>query len=317
MSDPLDAHYQLVLKAIIDNRLIPFFGAGVNLCGRPHGASWKCNTHLPSGGELSEHLANNFAYSSSDKWDLTRVSQYIALMVGTAPLYEELHKLLNADYPPTCLHQFYATLPTLLRTKGYGSSNQLIVTTNYDDVMERAFQASGESFDIVSYVADGEQRGKFLHYLPNGDVRLIERPNEYRDVSPTTRPVILKIHGAIDRANEERDSYVITEDHYIDFLARADISTLIPVLLAAKLRKSHFLFLGYSLRDWNLRVIFHRIWGEQRLSYKSWAIQLNPTDLDTRFWAKRDVDILNIPLEEYTAALSMRAQALPSVGGVP
>jgi hypothetical protein len=43
--------------------------------------------------------------------------------------------------------------------------------------------------------------------------------------------------------------------------------------LAVKLRKSHFLFLGYSLRDWNLRVIFHRILGAQRLKYKSWAIQ--------------------------------------------
>ena len=46
-----------------------------------------------------------------------------------------------------------------------------------------------------------------------------------------------------------------------------------PVTLAAKLRKSHFLFLGYGLRDWNMRVILHRIAGEQRLTYKSWAIQ--------------------------------------------
>jgi hypothetical protein len=33
-----------------------------------------------------------------------------------------------------------------------------------------------------------------------------------------TRPVILKIHGAVDRVELERDSYVITEDHYIDEL---------------------------------------------------------------------------------------------------
>jgi hypothetical protein len=317
MSD-LDSHYPLVLKAITEGRLIPFFGAGANLCGRPPGEKWQTGTYLPSGGELSEHLANNFAYpkDAKDKADLTRVSQYVELMAGSAPLYEELRELLDADYPPTCLHQFFATLPATLRAKHYASPHQLIVTTNYDDLMERAFQAANESFDVVSYVAEGEQRGKFLHYLPNGDVKLIERPNEYRDLSLDKRPIILKIHGAIDRANADRDSFVITEDHYIDFLSRTDISTLIPVTLAAKLRKSHFLFLGYSLRDWNLRVIFHRIWGEQRLSYKSWAIQLKPSDLDKRFWAKRDVDIIDVPLDIYVAELGARAQALPTMGGV-
>jgi hypothetical protein len=67
------------------------------------------------------------------------------------------------------------------------------------------------------------------------------------------------------------------------------------------------------LRDWNLRVIFHRIWGEQKLTYHSWAIQLNPSDLDKRFWAKREVDILEIRLEDYIAALNTRANALPGV----
>ena len=68
--------------------------------------------------------------------------------------------------------------------------------------------------------------------------------------------------------------------------------------LAAKLRKSHFLFLGYGLRDWNMRVILHRIAGEQRLTYKSWAIQRAPTDLDQKFWDRRDVDILDVDLDE-------------------
>jgi len=94
-----------------------------------------------------------------------------------------------------------------------------------------------------------------------------------------------------------------------------DISNLVPVLLAAKMRRSHFLFMGYSLRDWNLRVILHRIWGEQKLSYKSWAIQLNPQELDLRFWLKRDVDILNTRLEDYVAALNKYVQEMPQSGG--
>ena len=165
----------------------------------------------------------------------------------------------------------------------------------------------------MCYVAEGEQRGKFLHWPLGGEAHLIEKPNEYRDLSLERRPVILKIHGAVQRGSDpEQDSYVITEDHYINYLTHTDLASLVPVTLAAKLRKSHFLFLGYSLRDWNLRVILHRIWGDQKLTYKSWAIQLNPERLDQEFWRKRDVDIFNVSLETYIAELDKRLQALPA-----
>lgn len=331
MQDPLDAHYRMLIKAITDGRVVPLLGAGVNLCGRPEGVAFQQGQYLPSGSELAALLAEDFGYSPDGQevecphckekhrvqypLDLLRVTQHIAVMTGSGPLYDELRTLFNADYPPTSLHDFFANLPGSLRAKNLPPRYQLIVTTNYDDVLERAFLAAGEPFDLVSYMADGEQRGKFWHWSPDGEARLIEKPNEYRGLSLEERTVILKIHGAVDRLNADRDSYVITEDHYIDFLARTDISNLVPVMLAAKLRKSHFLFLGYSLRDWNLRVILHRIWGEQKLSYKSWAIQLNPQELDLRFWLKRDVDILNVRLENYIAALGERVQAVPPVGG--
>jgi len=81
-------------------------------------------------------------------------------MIGSGPLYDELHTLLDADYPPTALHQFFAALPAVLRDKGYRLPYQLIVATNYDDVLERAFTAAGEPFDLVCYIAEGEERGK-------------------------------------------------------------------------------------------------------------------------------------------------------------
>jgi len=163
---------------------------------------------------------------------------------------------------------------------------------------------AGEEFDLVCYVAEGRHRGKFHHITPDGDLRLIERPNEYKALSLTERTVILKLHGAVDRVVPERDSYVITEDHYIDYLTRTDIAQLVPVGLAARLRRSHFLFLGYSLADWNLRVILHRIWGEQELSYSSWSIQLDPKPLEEGFWRRRGVEILHARLEDYIDALA-------------
>jgi len=209
-------------------------------------------------------------------------------------------------------------VPALIRQKGFPPKYQLIVSTNYDDLVERAFVQAGEPFDLVTYIADGPHRGKFLHAGPAGGSTVIEIPNQYRDLSLERRTVILKIHGAVDRLapDGENDSYVITEDHYIDYLTRTELANLIPVTLAAKLRKSHFLFLGYGLRDWNLRVILHRIAGEQKLSFKSWAIQRQPTDLDHEFWRKRDVDILDLDLARYVAALRARLRLLPKADAV-
>jgi hypothetical protein len=125
-------------------------------------------------------------FSAAYPKELLRVAQYAALVAGLGPLYEELRKVFDADYPPTALHQLLANTPGILRSRKYLQPYQLIVTTNYDDLLERAFDAASEPFNLVTYVADGNERGKFpkfLHRSPDGTVCLIEKPNEY--VGPT------------------------------------------------------------------------------------------------------------------------------------
>jgi SIR2-like domain len=313
MSEPSESHYDTILRATADGRVVPLLGAGVNLFGRPKDAAWQQGRYLPSGAELARHLATLFGYPEGELLDLLRVSQFVEVTLGSGPLYETLHQLFDADYPPTPLHELLASLP---RRLGLSDRRrfQLIMTTNYDDALERAFRAAGEAFDLVWYVAETEDRGKFLHLPPDGEPRLITRPNEYQDLSLEDRTVILKIHGAIDRVRPDRDSYVITEDHYIDYLTRTDVSTLMPVTLGAKLRHSHFLFLGYSMRDWNLRVMLHRIWAEQPRSYKSWAIQLDPNPIDEEFWHRRGVDVLDTSLEEYAHGLTAHLERMKASG---
>ncbi len=99
----------------------------------------------------------------------------------------------------------------------------------------------------------------------------------------------------------------MTEDDYIDYLAQADVSNAVPVALAARLRRSHFLFLGYRMGDWNLRVILNRLWGNNPLTYRSWAIQSGPRPLELEFWRRRDVNTLDLPLEDYVTALARYA----------
>jgi hypothetical protein len=300
-----DVHFETVASEMRAGRVVPFLGAGANLCGRPEELVWRPGQFdwLPDGRELANYLAGLFHYRGKNEDDLVRVSQYVTLVVGAFPLYAELRRLLDGDYPPTVLHQFLAEVPKILRRSQDPPPYQLIVTTNYDDVLERAFHEAEEPFDLVSYEAEGEFRGKFIHYAHQGEPRMILEPNRDFGIKTDNRTVILKIHGAVNRADESRDSYVITEDHYIDYLARTDVSKLFPVTLVSKLRRSHCLFLGYSLRDWNLRVILNRIWGDEKLRSKSWAIQLNPDPLDEGLWSARSVKILDVALEEYIAEL--------------
>jgi hypothetical protein len=298
---------------MVRGQVVPLLGAGANLCGRPEGATWQLGRYLPDGAELAAHLASSFEYPTEQALELSRVSQYVAVMAGSGPLYQELRQLFDADYPPSKLHQLLAGLPALAREQPE-PRYQLLVTTNYDDALERAFRDKGEEFDLVWYAAEGDHRGKFLHFAPSGDMHVVERPNEYARLSPDQRTVILKIHGAVDRTHPDLDSFVITEDHYIDYLARSDISNLLPVTLAVRLQRSHFLFLGYSMRDWNLRVILHRIWGTQALNWTSWAVQRYPEPIEERLWRKRGVEILHAPLEHYIVELSRHLTELQRSG---
>jgi hypothetical protein len=116
--------------------------------------------------------------------------------------------------------------------------------------------------------------------------------------------VILKLHGQVDRGPERQwESFVVTEDDYIDYLTRSDVAGAVPVALAAKLRRSHFLFLGYTMADWNLRVVLNRLWSDEPLSYRSWAVQPEAKPLEREFWRRRDVEVLELPMESYVETL--------------
>src|ERR671932_709362 len=201
---------------------------------------------------------------------------------------------------------------TLPRERGL--PHQLLVTTSYDNALERAFHEAGEELDVVAYLASGRNRGPFCHLGPDGQGSLVDQPNTYAtELSLERRTVVLKLHGQVERTpTREWESFVVTEDDYIGYLARTDIAGAVPVTLAATLRRSHFLFLGYTMADWNLRVILHRLWGDEPLRYRSWAVQPEPKPLECEFWRRRDVDVVELSFEQYTETLARYLAAQPA-----
>ncbi len=280
---PVDRDAEIV-RALLAGRVVPVLG-------------------LAGAADLAERLASAFDYPRDRPLDLARVSQYVATMQGSGPLYDELHERFQAAVVPGPLHRFLASLPALARE--HGAPYPLVVTTNYDFALEQAFDDAGEEVDVVGYVAAGPLRGKFWHRPPGEAARPVTVPNTYvAELSLEKRAVVLELCGAVDRQPQrEWESFVITEDDHIDYLDRADLAGALPVSLAAKLRRSHFLFLGYEMADWNLRLILGRIWGDRAVAYGSWAVQAAPSALERAFWRRWNVDVVDVEPEAYIRLL--------------
>jgi len=281
--------YAFIRSQLTRGKVIPFLGAGASLANRPGGSAWKPGAgFLPSGSELAKYLDDRSGYPSGEAAELARVAQYFDGITGRGGLDSELHDVFAAAGAPGTLHRFLADLPHLF-----------VVTTNYDDLMEQALRDKGLSPRVVVYRTSSPL---FLYWdRDRTEPEEVGAQDLRFDVAEA--PVVFKMHGAADRANPERDSYVITEDDYVEFLARLATTAAIPPLFAESFRKSHFLFLGYGLRDWNLRVVLHRIYQQWPRRFASWAIQQRPDRLEREFWARRQLMIYKLGIDEFLARL--------------
>jgi DNA-binding SARP family transcriptional activator len=280
-------HYDEVLRAFAAGRLVPVLGPGAGSV---------------AGDDLARLLAERFELRGETR-GLAWVSQAVAARNGVGPLHDELHQALDRDVEPSSLHSWLATLPPLLRARGL--PQQLIVSTCFDTGVERAFETVGEELDVVVYVAAGRDRGKFLHIAPDGAAVVVAEPNAYTGLALEARTVLLKIHGHVDRSgNRERESFAVCEDDHIDYLVAGEAAGAVPVQLAARLRRSHLLFLGYAVDDWSLRVFLRRVWGGDRLAYRSWAVQPAAEPVASELWRERGAEVYEASLAAYAEELS-------------
>ena len=82
--------------------------------------------------------------------------------------------------------------------------------------------------------------------------------------------------------------------------------------LAARLRRSHLLFLGYAVDDWSLRVFLRRVWGGDRLAYRSWAVQPAAEHVASELWRERGAEVYDVSLDDVrrgACAADRRARA--------
>jgi hypothetical protein len=313
-------HFAAVADALIKRKrfadpVVVVVGAGVNGSDGYH-LPWRDETsgRLPTTDELAAYLAREFDLGLGQEADLARVSQVIDANSSTS-LYRALRPILAASYPPTSVHRFLAGLPGRIAARGYANRYQLIITSTYDTALERAFDDANEPYDLVVYVPNGNDRGKFRHKRWDSNEQvLIDDPAAYNglplvvgDATPFERTIIVKIHGGIDPADGGAgENCVLTEDQYIDYVVGENI----PKPMVAQIQSSPCLYLGHSMRDWNLRVFLHRAFAG-KLPRESWAVEREPDEIERMFMKRLNATLYAAPLGDYVGELAACIDAQP------
>jgi SIR2-like domain len=302
--------YGVIMKQLGKGRVVPFLGAGASVVGRPEGVQWSPTAPFPPrGAELSALLARNAEFASvsanaADQRDLLKVSAYYEQASGRDALREELHTVLAQPYAPGSLHQLLASIDAL----------KLVVTTNYDTLLEHAFRDAGRPFDLVIYPRDSDESGSAILHWPNGAACPQTLAPDDLQIDLTGTTVIFKMHGTIDDRSTpaaQYDNFVITEDDYIDFLCRMTSGTAVPKSFLRHFRDRSFLFLGYSLADWNMRVVLRNLGREfavqsqQGHAPKHWAVQDQPSPVEQWLWGSRGVNVYDQRIETFVDKLKV------------
>jgi hypothetical protein len=302
--------FGIIARQLLKGQVIPLLGAGANAGSRPAGANWdsKAAQFLPRGSELATFLATQSSFPSTDEHDrsdLAKVASYFVETSGRRTLREYLCDIFNRNFQLCEIHRFLAQLP----------APQLIVTTNYDDLIERAFVEAGKPFDLVIHPTDRKDVAASVLWWKHGADEPKTVPPNQLDIDLEAKIVIYKMHGSIDRQLGKWHSYVISEEDYIDFLSRMTTQTAVPAIFATHFRPRQFLFLGYSLSDWNFRVVLRNLdtplpghvmtAGAEPADEesRSWAIQYQPSRLEQKLWDARHVNIYNLDINEFTRRL--------------
>lgn len=227
--------------------VVLFVGAGASIEAQPKLPTWK---------ELIKELRKDLpelAGVDISGYDDLDVAQWFVDAHGRERLQERIVELFGNEYRrPSSLQQALAKLPV-----------NVVFTTNYDQLLERAFGRSGEMPDAV---VDDSHVGRI------------------NDLSGTT---VVKLHGCVSLS----DTVVLTRNDYEQY---ADHHRALVTYLQSQLATRTFLFFGFSFADPNFRVIhqaIQRTLGEHHR--QAYALQYPEGEpLFRKQWEKRGIRFL-------------------------
>lgn len=320
--DPLD--WSTIVDSIRRGRCVAFLGAGVNV-GVNDGYSG-----LPLGSQVSEQLVGKlFGKQDTALEKLITVVPDPAIRGLLEENYADLVKLRAYDLARVALHiearpggrnrllDLLAELlpdeqcePSPLLTTLAALPFRLIVTTNYDRLMERAFV---QETQIQPLVVVQPTKGFSSRQQREWERTLGPLVPDKPSPRSCHQPLILyKIHGTF---GDDESGLVISEEDYIRFVTVCGPESRrgMPPLIRQMIVDSNLLFLGYGLDDWNFRALYKGLIeplpdARKRMSF---ALQKKPSDFWSRFWAQPPKNVTIYDVDLYAFAEELRKRVNP------
>lgn len=193
---------RILRKAMLNQKLVVFVGAGTSL-----------DSGMPSWFDAIRMIADRLGIRDDGNLDYMKIPQYYYNARGNKEYVELMREIFKytENLEVKDVHRNIIRLNT-----------QVIVTTNYDNLIEKAAEENAEFIQVIS-------QDKDLSYQ-NSEKQLI------------------KIHGDFEHGN-----FVLKEDDYLHYDANFKlIETYIKSLVATNV----VLFIGYSFSDPDVKQLF-------------------------------------------------------------
>jgi hypothetical protein len=288
--------YPALLDRLIHGELAFFLGAGAALGRLPLAKAFyeMLRSLIQAPGELGDE----------------RVTQHYADRYGRGALDAKVHEMLGRPTPePTALHWLLATLTSRLRDKGYRPRPPLILTTNFDDWMERALLAAGELFHLFTFRVEEPYTGHFVYQPPSGEVLVVDRPEQFHEI-PDEHAIVVKYHGGLHPDIPLPVSYAFTRGDFIQATRR--LPAALPRAVLDRLTGSSLLFLGYRLADDAVEALAREL-HRRSPGTRSWAVQRFARHGWRLYWKEIGVDIVDIHLARFALEMHQQLEQLPVV----
>ena len=253
-------HISILANQLRNGNIIAFLGAGVSRSYKDE-LTGKVYRGIPAAKEIVDDLANEKSYINTNM-----TFDQSLFMIKVKEGRNEVERILEEfiDMPtltPLPAHRLLADM-----------SFSAFVTTNYDEMLEKALE---------------NEKKKFCTIIDDTDVCRWKG----------TQLPYIKLHGCITRPT----SMIAAEDEYRPIsVSKPIISSLLKTLLANKV----VLFLGFSLKDNDFKELFQ----ELKLSLKdhmpkSYAIVYEHDNYQEAYWGKEGVKLISSDLTIFLRTL--------------
>lgn len=230
------SHLQKIIEAHNDNKLVFFIGAGMSL-----------GSGLPSWSALIDGLKKEL---NTNETDYLKVAQLYFLEFGEYEYYKKIKNYFPLEkVHPKRQHKLLIQLRP-----------QYIITTNWDDIIEKAIEDEMSLYDYVR--------------------------NENELISAISTKKLIKMHGDITLEN-----IIFKEDDYLEYSHKFP---LIENYIKSILSTNVVVFLGYSYSDINLKFITKWLQNNSSIRPPSYMIVFEDDKVQEKYFKNHGISVINI-----------------------